>query len=110
MENDSAKPDVDVIMRLEACRSVSVKCIWEIPIKENCLMSNTKTMIAVLVALFGALMLGLMAGCMNKADKEPLSAKVTVLAEDKPSTVYSGTVTDLDGNAIKGAKLHILRI
>jgi protocatechuate 3,4-dioxygenase beta subunit len=35
--------------------------------------------------------------------------KVTVSAEDKPSTVYSGTVTDLDGNAIKGAKLHILR-
>jgi protocatechuate 3,4-dioxygenase beta subunit len=80
-----------------------------IPIKENCLMSNTKTMIAVLVALFGALMLGLMAGCMNKAGKEPLFAKVTVSAEDKPSTVYSGTVTDLDGNAIEGAKLHILR-
>ncbi|MHC4111897.1 MAG: redoxin family protein, partial [Planctomycetota bacterium] len=33
--------------------------------------------------------------------------KVTVSAEDKPSTVYSGTVTDLDGNAIEGAKLHI---
>jgi hypothetical protein len=82
---------------------------WEIPIKENCLMSNTKTMIAVLVALFGALMLGLMAGCMNKTDKEPLSAKVTVSAEDKPNTVYSGTVTDLDGIAIESAKLHILR-
>lgn len=62
-----------------------------------------------LLALFGALMLGLMSCRMNKADKEPLSAKVTVSAEDKPSTVYSGTVTDLDGNAIEGAKLHILR-
>jgi hypothetical protein len=68
-------------------------------------MSNTKTMIAVLVALFGGLMLGfmlgLMAGRMNKADKEELPA-------DKASTVHSGTVTDLDGNAIEGAKLHIL--
>jgi len=70
-------------------------------------MSNTKTMIAVLVALFGGLMLGLMAGCMNKASKEQLSAKVAVSEEDKPSIVYSGTVTDLDGNAIEGAKLHI---
>jgi protocatechuate 3,4-dioxygenase beta subunit len=72
-------------------------------------MSNTKTMIAVLVALFGGLMLALMAGCMSKAHKERPSAKVTVSAEDKPSTVYSGTVTDVDGNAIEGAKLHILR-
>jgi protocatechuate 3,4-dioxygenase beta subunit len=70
-------------------------------------MSNTKTMIAVLVALFGALMLVLLAVFMYKADKEPLSADVTVSTEDKPSTVYSGTVTDLDGNAIEGAKLHI---
>jgi len=60
-------------------------------------------------ALFGALMMGLVACRMNKADKEPLSAKVTVSAEGKPSTVYSGAVTDLDGNAIEGAKLHILR-
>jgi len=72
-------------------------------------MKNTKIMIALLVALFGALMLSLMAGCMNKADKEPLSAKVTISAEDISRTVYSGTVTDLDGNAIEGAKLHILR-
>jgi protocatechuate 3,4-dioxygenase beta subunit len=70
-------------------------------------MSNTKKMIAVLVALFGALMLVLLAVFMYKADKEPLSADVTVSKEDKPSTVYSGTVTDLDGNAIEGAKLHI---
>ncbi len=72
-------------------------------------MSNTKTMIAVLVPLFGALMLGLMAGCMYKAGKEPLSADFTVSAEDKTRTVYSGTVTDLEGNAIEGAMLHILR-
>jgi protocatechuate 3,4-dioxygenase beta subunit len=57
----------------------------------------------------GGLMLALMAGCMSKAHKERPSAKVTVSAEDKPSTVYSGTVTDVDGNAIEGAKLHILR-
>lgn len=72
-------------------------------------MSNTKTMIAVLVALFGALMLGLMAVFIYKAYKEPLSIDVTVSAEDKSITVYSGTATDLDGNAIEGAKLHILR-
>jgi hypothetical protein len=71
-------------------------------------MSNTKTMIAVLLALFGALMLGLIAVFVYKAYKEPLSTDVTVSAEDKSRTVYSGTVTDLDGNAIEGAKLHIL--
>lgn len=71
-------------------------------------MSNTKTMIAVLVALFVGLMLGLMTGCMKKAIKEQLTARVTVSEEDKPGTVYSGTVTDLDGNAIEGAKLHLL--
>jgi protocatechuate 3,4-dioxygenase beta subunit len=72
-------------------------------------MSNTKTLIAVLLALFGALMLGLIAVFMYKAYKEPLSADFTVSAEDKTRTVYSGTVTDLDGNAIEGAMLHILR-
>ena len=97
-------------------------------------MSNTKTMIGVVAGLIGGLMLGLMAGRMNKADKadeeqlpgkvavseedksgtlneastELLSAKVAVSAGDKPGTVYSGTVTDVDGNAIEGAKLHIL--
>jgi len=81
----------------------------EISIKDHCLMSKTKTMITVLLALFGALMLGLIAVFMYKAYKEPLSADFTVSAEDKTRTVYSGTVTDLDGNAIEGAKLHILR-
>ena len=97
-------------------------------------MSNTKTMIGVVAGLIGGLMLGLMAGRMNKADKadeeqlpgkvavseedksgtlneastELLSAKVAVSAGDKPGTVYSGTVTDVDGNAIEGAKLHLL--
>lgn len=40
--------------------------------------------------------------------KEPLSVKVPVSAEDKSRTVYSGTVTDVAGNAIDGARLHIL--
>jgi len=97
-------------------------------------MSNTKTMIGVVAGLIGGLMLGLMAGRMNKADKadeeqllgkvavseedksgtlneastELLSAKVAVSAGDKAGTVYSGTVTDVDGNAIEGAKLHLL--
>lgn len=72
-------------------------------------MSNTKTIIVVLLALFGALMLGLITVFMYKAYKEPLSTDLTVSAEDKIHTVYSGTVTDLDGNAIEGTKLHILR-
>ncbi|MHC4694409.1 MAG: carboxypeptidase-like regulatory domain-containing protein [Planctomycetota bacterium] len=72
-------------------------------------MSNTKIIIAVLAALFGALMLGLIAVFMYKADKEPISADVTVSEEDKSRTVYSGVVTDQNGNAIEGAKLHILR-
>lgn len=97
-------------------------------------MSNTKTMIGVVGGLIGGLILGLMAGRMNKADKadeeqlpgkvavseednsgtlneastELLSAKVAVSAGDKAGTVYSGTVTDVDGNAIEGTKLHIL--
>jgi protocatechuate 3,4-dioxygenase beta subunit len=84
-------------------------------------------MIGVVAGLFVGLMLGLMAGCgrikktskeppiakvtvleEDKASKEPLTAKVTVPEENKASTVYSGTVTDLNGNAVEGAKLHIL--
>jgi len=97
-------------------------------------MSNAKTMIAVVAALLVGLMLGFVAGRINKADKadkeqlpgkvavseedksstinkagkEPLLAEVAASEEDEPMAVYSGTVTDLDGNAIEGAKLHLL--
>lgn len=52
-------------------------------------------------------------GVWNKAGEEQASVQATVQAtvseENKPRPVYCGTVTDPDGNAIKGAKLYILR-
>ncbi|MBN2272567.1 MAG: carboxypeptidase regulatory-like domain-containing protein [Sedimentisphaerales bacterium] len=47
-------------------------------------------------------------GTMNEASTEVFPAKAPVSAEDESRAVYSGTVTDVDGNAIEGANLHIL--
>ena len=75
-------------------------------------MSNRTAIICVACASIASLLLSLMAWRMRKGSKEAPIAKVTVSEADEGEqyggTVYSGIVTDAEGNAIEGAKLHIL--
>lgn len=78
-------------------------------------MLNAKTAIIGISVLFCALMLGLvlilLGGGMDErenTDSEQLSGESAAVSEDRAGSIYTGTVTDVDGNAIEGAKLHIL--